>query len=89
MARRQLLGFGNDGTGAPFCVPSDGSDGVFVWNHIDQQAYRLAGTVEEFPGRLAYRSHQHLTPRRELGADPRSRRTLMPLVAHSASTRVW
>jgi len=50
MARRQLLGFGNDGTGAPFCVPSDGSDGVFVWNHIDQQTYRLAGTVEEFLG---------------------------------------
>jgi hypothetical protein len=36
------------GAGAPFCVPGDGSDGVFVWNRIDQQAYRLAGTVEQF-----------------------------------------
>ncbi|WIN00123.1 SMI1/KNR4 family protein [Actinoplanes oblitus] len=28
--RRQLLGFGDDGTGDPFCVPRDGSTGVFV-----------------------------------------------------------
>jgi hypothetical protein len=32
----------------PFCVPCDGSIGVFAWDPIGQQAYRLADTVEEF-----------------------------------------
>jgi hypothetical protein len=45
--RRLLLGFGDDGTGAPFCVPRNGGTGVFVWKLIDQQAYRLAGDIEE------------------------------------------
>ncbi|HEU5109002.1 MAG TPA: SMI1/KNR4 family protein [Micromonosporaceae bacterium] len=47
-ARRRLVGFGDDGTGAPFCVPRDGTAGVFAWNPIDQHAYRLADTAEEF-----------------------------------------
>ena len=48
VTRRQLVGFGDDGAGAVFCVPRDGDGGVFVWGPIDQQAYRLAGTVAEF-----------------------------------------
>jgi cell wall assembly regulator SMI1 len=47
-ARRQLLGFGDDGTGAPFCVPRDGGIGVFTWSTIDGQASRLADTVAQF-----------------------------------------
>jgi hypothetical protein len=47
-ARQQLLGFGDDGTGAPFCVPRDGGGVVFHWNPIDQLAHRLADTVGEF-----------------------------------------
>jgi len=34
-SRRGLIGFGDDGTGAVFCVAADGSVGVFVWNPID------------------------------------------------------
>jgi hypothetical protein len=48
IARQGLVGFGDDGTGAPFCVPRDGSGGVFTWNPIDAQAYRLADTVAQF-----------------------------------------
>jgi hypothetical protein len=48
VGRQRLVGFGDDGTGAPFCVPRDGGVGVFTWNLIDGVAYRLADTVEEF-----------------------------------------
>jgi cell wall assembly regulator SMI1 len=47
-ARSGLIGFGDDGTGAAFCIPTDGSGGVFVWNPIDSSAERLAETVEAF-----------------------------------------
>ncbi len=47
-ARRQLVGFGDDGTGDPFCVPHGGETGVFIWHPIDQEAYWLADTLEEF-----------------------------------------
>jgi hypothetical protein len=46
--RRRLLGFGDDGTGAPFCILRDGSAGVYVWNPIDAVAYRLADTIAQF-----------------------------------------
>jgi SMI1 / KNR4 family (SUKH-1) len=45
--RRELVGFGDDGTGATFCVPRDGG-GVLVWNTLDGQAYRLADSVAQF-----------------------------------------
>jgi cell wall assembly regulator SMI1 len=44
----QLVGFGDDGTGDPFCVPRDGGAGVFIWHPVGRAAYRLADTVEEF-----------------------------------------
>ncbi|GAA4595648.1 hypothetical protein GCM10023107_34830 [Actinoplanes octamycinicus] len=46
--RRRLIGFGDDGTGHPFCVPRDGRIGVFLWSPILQEADRLAHTIEEF-----------------------------------------
>lgn len=46
--RRQFIGFGDDGTGDPFCVPRNGSHGVFIWHPIGQEAVRLADTVEAF-----------------------------------------
>jgi hypothetical protein len=46
--RRGLVGFGDDGTGASFCVPRDGGGGVFTWSAIDGEATRLAGTVAGF-----------------------------------------
>jgi len=46
--RRGLVGFGDDGTGAPFCIPRDGGRGVFAWSAIDGQATLLAGTVAGF-----------------------------------------
>jgi cell wall assembly regulator SMI1 len=41
-ARQGLVGLGDDGTGAPFCLPRDGGVGVFVWQPIEQQACWLA-----------------------------------------------
>jgi hypothetical protein len=46
--RRELLGFGDDGIGAPFCVPRDGGAGVFSWNPVDAAPYWLANDVDEF-----------------------------------------
>ena len=43
-----LLAFGDDGTGAPFCVSADGAAGVFIWSPIDGQATRLADDVRSF-----------------------------------------
>jgi len=48
LARQGLVGFGDDGAGAPFCVPRDGSSGVFAWSAVDDEAVLLAGTVAEF-----------------------------------------
>jgi hypothetical protein len=47
-ARLGLVGFGDDGTGAPFCVPRDGGAGVFAWSPIDGEATPLADTVAGF-----------------------------------------
>lgn len=46
--RHALMGFGDDGTGMPFCVPRDGSAGVFAWSPIVGEATLLAETVTEF-----------------------------------------
>ena len=46
--RRGLVGFGDDGTGAPFCVPRDGGAGVCAWSAIDGAARLLAGTLAGF-----------------------------------------
>jgi hypothetical protein len=46
--RRGLIGFGDDGTGAAFCVAANGSRGVFVWNAIDVTGVRLADTIAAF-----------------------------------------
>ncbi|WP_319464162.1 SMI1/KNR4 family protein [Micromonospora sp. RTP1Z1] len=45
--RRQLLGFGDDGTGSPFCVSTSGSGHVF-WDSIDAVAYPLATNLADF-----------------------------------------
>jgi hypothetical protein len=47
-ARLGLVGLGDDGTGVPFCVPRDGSSGVFAWSAIVGEATPLAGTVAGF-----------------------------------------
>lgn len=47
-ARRELIGFGDDGTGAPFCVPRDGSSSVFAWSAIEGKATLLARSVADF-----------------------------------------
>ena len=46
--RHKLVGFGDDGTGTPFCVPRDGSTGVFAWSAIDGEATLLADSVAAF-----------------------------------------
>jgi hypothetical protein len=47
-ARRGLVGFGDDGTGVPFCVRCDGGGAVFAWSAIDGVATLLAATVAGF-----------------------------------------
>jgi hypothetical protein len=46
--QRELLGFGDDGTGAPFCVPRDGGPGVFSWNPVEAAPHWLANDVADF-----------------------------------------
>jgi len=46
--RRALVGFGDDGTGSPFCVRSGGGDAVLSWSAIDQQATHLADDLVSF-----------------------------------------
>ena len=46
--RLQLVGFGDDGAGAPFCVSRSGRAGVFVWSALDDEAVLLADTLVEF-----------------------------------------
>lgn len=46
--RGGLVGFGDDGTGTPFCVRRDGGGGVFAWSAIDAEARLLADTVTGF-----------------------------------------
>jgi hypothetical protein len=52
-ARRELIGFGDDGTGAPFCVRRDGGSNVFAWSPIDGKATLLARSVAGFWSRWA------------------------------------
>ncbi|HEY9467796.1 MAG TPA: SMI1/KNR4 family protein [Vicinamibacterales bacterium] len=46
--RSDLLAFGDDGTGDPFCVARDGGDAVFYWSPIDDTATCLANTIIDF-----------------------------------------
>lgn len=47
-ARRRFLGFGDDGTGDPFCVALDGDSTVFTWSPVGQEARPLAPNLREF-----------------------------------------
>ena len=47
-ARRDLVAFGDDGTGASFCVPRDGASGVFIWNPVASAPYWLANDIGDF-----------------------------------------
>jgi hypothetical protein len=44
--RTQLIGFGDDGTGDPFCIRSNGE--VLAWSPIDGQATHLAQELASF-----------------------------------------
>jgi hypothetical protein len=46
--RRELLGFGDDGTGAALCVPLDGRTTVRHWSTIDQDSSAIARGLREF-----------------------------------------
>jgi hypothetical protein len=46
--RHELVGFGDNGCGEPFCVARTGSDSVFHWYPIGGEATLLAGTFAEF-----------------------------------------
>jgi hypothetical protein len=46
--RRELIAFGDDGTGGRFCVPRDGGPGVFLWNPLVEAPYWLANDVGDF-----------------------------------------
>jgi len=48
IARRDLVAFGDDGTGASFCVPRDGGSGVFIWNPLTGAPYWLANDIGDF-----------------------------------------
>jgi hypothetical protein len=47
-ARQELLAFGDDGTGVPFCVPRDGRAGVFIWNPLAAAPNWLANDAGDF-----------------------------------------
>jgi hypothetical protein len=46
--RRELLAFGDDGTGGRFCVPRDGGLGVFLFNPLNPAPLWLANDVGDF-----------------------------------------
>jgi hypothetical protein len=46
--RHELVGFGDNGTGEPFCVDRVGSDTVYHWGPIGGEVTPLAGTLAEF-----------------------------------------
>jgi SMI1 / KNR4 family (SUKH-1) len=46
--RRRLLAFGDDGTGAPFCLPADGEPGVLFWDPVLDEAIYLAHDLRSF-----------------------------------------
>jgi hypothetical protein len=43
-----LVAFGDDGTGNPFCAPLDGTDKVVRWSWIDGDVVGSDGTVDDF-----------------------------------------
>lgn len=45
---RELLAVGDDGTGNPFCVPTEGEDRVLRWSWIDGEAESEVGTLSDF-----------------------------------------
>lgn len=46
--RSDWVGFGDDGTGNPFCVRRSGGEDVYYWNPIDQEATYLAADAAAF-----------------------------------------
>lgn len=46
--RLTLVGFGDDGPGAAFCVPRNGGSGIFLWAALDHKAVRLADSIGKF-----------------------------------------
>lgn len=46
--RSEYVGFGDDGTGDPFCVRREGGDKVFSWSVIDNRATLLADNLVSF-----------------------------------------
>jgi hypothetical protein len=46
--RQALVGFGDDGTGNPFCIRRDGGEAVYYWSPLDQEATLLAEDAAEF-----------------------------------------
>jgi hypothetical protein len=47
-ARADWIGFGDDGTGNPFCVCRGNGDDVYYWSPIDQEATWLASDPAAF-----------------------------------------
>ncbi len=47
-ARSLWIGFGDEGTGDPFCTDRLGGTAVYHWSSIDQAATPLAGDLAEF-----------------------------------------
>lgn len=47
-ARKELIGFGDDGTGNPFCVRRAGGDAIYYWGPILKETTRLADDLESF-----------------------------------------
>lgn len=45
---RNLLAFGDDGTGNPFCVDLDGADAVVRWSWIDLEVELQEGSMAAF-----------------------------------------
>ena len=46
-ARQQLIAFGDDRTGNPFCA-QQGHEAVYYWSAIDQEATRIANDLPTF-----------------------------------------
>ena len=47
-ARFALVGFGDDGTGSPFCFHRDEGEAVYSWSPIEHQATWLAADATDF-----------------------------------------
>lgn len=48
LVRQGLVGFADDGTGAPFCVSCAGGNEVLAWSPIDGVGVVVAESIEEF-----------------------------------------